>query len=111
MDTLSQMQAIQELNFPSGDRDFQDTVCSILQDYGYPEFDKVPEWFKEMIDMICSRRPGFVLFDEVGSDMGSVLLELNDSLGWGINDYGEGVEMSFPISRMRVFISREALSS
>ena len=111
MNVVEQLRTLHEINFLGAGHPFsEENVRRFLDEYGYERVEDVPAWFTRMVRMVVDREPGSYLFDQVGSEMSSLLEELRRTYGWSVDDYGEGIELAFPASKMRVFISREARS-
>lgn len=111
MQVIDTLQRIHVGNFPQGNQPFFEGVRQFLEEYGYCRATDIPSGFSRMAAMVDGRHTGTFLFNQVGSDLGSLLQELHDTYGWIIDDYGEGIDMTFPKTKVRVFISREALDA
>ena len=108
MQFVNRLLAIHTKNYPGTYPEFLTGITHFLVDYGFSSDTRIPQWINEMASMILDEKQGVIFFDEVGSDMGSLFQELGTIFGWLIDDSGEEVSMIFPVSRLRVSISREA---
>jgi hypothetical protein len=109
---IERLRRIHEVNFANDVGPF-DTgrAQSYLAEDGFETDDDVPAWFRQMIELVDRRLGGRALFENNdGGTMSGLLQELHDTHGWDVDDYGEGMEMIFPVSKVRVFISRESLT-
>ena len=110
MDLADKIHRIHNANFPPTPEAVS-AIVEILADYGFECENDVPDWFSEMFDRLIARETVTLEFSEVGSDLGSVLQELKHELGWMVDDFGEGIQIDFPKSGLRVDISREHVFS
>jgi hypothetical protein len=109
MQLTEQLRRIHDLNFAGDYGPFSTEYFeSYLAEDGFEKDEDVPEWFRRMIELVDRRLEGSAKFEGDNGSMGRLLQELHHTHGWDVDDYGEGVEMVFPGSKMRVFISREA---
>lgn len=107
---LDILEAIHEAAFPTMTWN-RSKVKQLLVDYYLDNPSHVPEWMTIFLRHILHRTPHEMRFDAVGSDIGSLFLELKNHFGWMIDDYGEGITFSFPRLGVTAFISREAKRS
>lgn len=82
-------------------------VRDILDSYGFDDT-RCPEWFRRLLEMVNLHKAGEYVFPDEPSDVGSVLLELQQNCGWRSDNYGEGIELDFPADGMQAAISFEA---
>ena len=70
---------------------------------------EIPAWLPAVFEAVLERREvGVTLFPDIGSAIGSLLLEVAPLFpGWQYEDQGEWVEMIFPRLGIRVVLSRE----
>ncbi|MFN3151711.1 hypothetical protein [Bremerella sp.] len=106
MDLLSKILAVHRANYEPGD-ETEKVIGEILDDYGLEQSENVPEWFLTLLDGLLAREPMTLEFKRVGSEIASVLAELEEELGWQVDDYGEGIVIDFLKMGLRVEISRE----
>jgi hypothetical protein len=111
MRVLDAIRQLNDLNYPDRAASRPGDARHIFADYGYRRDEDLPWWFVRMLDDLLLRREDKFYYTDTDarlSDMGSILIELAERYGWDFDDYGEGVNLVFPASSVRVFISREA---
>ncbi len=106
MDLASLLLSIHQKNFQNIDS-VESKINDLLESYDLDE--SVPDWFIDMLTAVDSRVSREGRFESVGSDIGSVLIELDEDFGWDVDDQGELITASFPKLSVDVEISREAL--
>ncbi|QEL21046.1 hypothetical protein [Limnoglobus roseus] len=102
------LERLHRRNFPSTPWDAEG-IDRLIEDYELRDVLSSPDhWFVRVLNAAARGQNLTLFFDEVGSDLASLLVHLADDYGWDADDYGEGAVVRFPKSRMRIFISREA---
>ena len=96
------------LNYPDTRIPVGSVLCEMLREYRVSDSAPLPSWFTRLLNMVLSRIEGKFYFDDLDSITSSIIAELGDQLEWDVDDYGEGIVLVFPVSKMRVFISTEA---
>ena len=110
MELIERLRRIHDANFAGDHGPFSpDDVRAYLNEDGFERDEDVPGWFRTMIELVDRRSAGSGSFQGDGGSMGGLLQELHNTHGWDVDDYGEGIELAFPASKVRVFVSREAL--
>lgn len=90
-----------------------EAIQQLREDNGLADDQQVPAWLPAALDAaLGGREVSNVLFPEVGSDVGSFLLEVSEIVpGWEYDDQGELATMTFPALHVQLFLSREAADS
>ncbi|HEY2589602.1 MAG TPA: hypothetical protein VGI81_27905 [Tepidisphaeraceae bacterium] len=109
MHLLEMLQRIHQANFAGTHGPFSvDRIREYLREDGFEKDKDLPAWFLTMLALVDQRETGNALFECDKGGIASLLLELHETHGWNVDDYGEGLVMMFPQSGVRVFVSREA---
>ena len=106
MSVIAKLVAIHSANFGRCD-ETERVISEILFDYDLEDDDKMPDWFLKLVDRLLAKKEIEFEFESVGSEIASVLAELEEELGWQVDDYGEGIVIDFLKMGLRVEISRE----
>ncbi|MEK6235951.1 MAG: hypothetical protein N2C14_14685 [Planctomycetales bacterium] len=101
-----QLVKVHHLIYPHSVKNAQEVIENIFVDYGVSEAKPLPDWFCQIWDMVLSRRPGKIYFDNPSWYL-SMFVELEEELGWPMENYGEGIEMEFPATNIELFVSLE----
>jgi len=98
-------------NYPPWSSSEADALKQMFSEYGYQRDEDFPPWFSKMLSDVLARHTDQLFYDyddTADSNMGSILFELHRNFGWNIDDEGEAATITFPVTRMRVLLSREA---
>lgn len=108
---VSRLRQIHEENFSRIDSvHFDKTLQLVASEYGYGQEHPLPDWFDSMLSHVLHRTKAKVQFRDIDSRIWSFIAELQDTLGWLIDDQGEGLIVSFPAYDLTAYISLEGWS-
>ena len=87
-------------------------IRQLQEENGLLDGDRIPGWLYASIAAALARHESpDVLFPEVGSDVGSFLIEVSELIpGWEHVDDGEWITISFTVLGVQIYISREAMT-
>ena len=82
---------------------------SLTKSYGFESSNDYPDWIKNALSCVIEKKHCKEYFDEA-DEVYNLIAHLLSDFGWQIHEEGEWTLVVFPNSKMKLYISREALN-